>query len=80
MDGGLAVQSACNMAPGLVIYLDCNNRRLFSGECHEGTSLALTVGVPQYRALLDGPVLVEHFPHVVLAQLLVQHAHEQFPL
>lgn len=60
----------------LVIYLDCNDRRLLSGERHEGTSFALSIGVPQHRALLNGPVLVEHLPDVVLAQLLVQHPNE----
>ena len=38
------------------------------------------VGVAQDGALLDGAEGAEHHAHVVLGDLLRQHAHEQFPL
>ena len=60
--------------------LDGGDGGLPRRECDEGAPLADAVVVPQHRALLDRPELVEHGPNVVLVVLLRHHAHEQLAL
>ncbi len=64
----------------MVHGLDGGDGGLPRGECDEGAPLADAVVVPQHRALLDRPELVEHGPNVVLVVLLRHHAHEQLAL
>ena len=60
----------------MVQSLDGHQRRLLAGVGDEGAALALAV-LPEHRALLDLAVDVEHVSHVVLRELLREHADEQ---
>ena len=53
------------------------NGALPRGECDECAALALSVVVPQHRALFDGAMRREHDPHVLLAVPLAQHPDEE---
>lgn len=60
--------------------LDGADRRLLAGEGDKSAPPRLTCRVAEDSALFDGAVSAEQLPDVVLAELLVQHADEEFAL
>lgn len=63
---------------GLVEALDGAQGRLLAGEGDEGAAPGLARGVPEDGALFYRAVAAEERSHVVLAELLVEHADEEF--
>ena len=50
------------------------------GQLDKGAALAVSILIPEDGALLDGAVVLEDVPDLVLGLLLAEHPHEQLPV